>query len=132
MCGRIIGRVNNPKNAWLFTPEMGVDAAVNQAQLMGHLIAEEMSLGDMQTCSSCARGNILWCRKRYTPRHRGGQSVSQLNYPASACLVAVIHEGQLHHPAGDTVLQPWMKSWLSSTSRSKRPWQPFWGKKHNK
>jgi trk system potassium uptake protein len=26
---RTIARVNNPKNAWLFTPEMGVDVALN-------------------------------------------------------------------------------------------------------
>ena len=25
---RIIARVNNPKNTWLFTPEMGVDVAL--------------------------------------------------------------------------------------------------------
>ena len=47
---RIIARVNNPKNAWLYTPEMGVDVALNQADLLAHLIAEEMSLGDMMTC----------------------------------------------------------------------------------
>jgi trk system potassium uptake protein TrkA len=28
---RVIARVNNPKNAWLFNPEMGVDVALNQA-----------------------------------------------------------------------------------------------------
>ena len=47
---RIIARVNNPKNAWLFTPEMGVDVALNEADMMAHLVAEEMSLGDMMTC----------------------------------------------------------------------------------
>jgi trk system potassium uptake protein TrkA len=35
---RTIARVNNPKNAWMFTAEMGVDVALNQADLMGHLI----------------------------------------------------------------------------------------------
>ncbi|MDD1713885.1 MAG: TrkA family potassium uptake protein, partial [Methanoregulaceae archaeon] len=40
---RTIARVNTPKNAWLFTPEMGVDVALNQADLMAHLIAEEMT-----------------------------------------------------------------------------------------
>lgn len=38
---RVIARVNNPKNAWLFTPDMGVDVAVNQAALMAALIAEQ-------------------------------------------------------------------------------------------
>ena len=37
---RTIARVNNPKNAWLFTPEMGVDVALNQAELIAELILE--------------------------------------------------------------------------------------------
>ncbi len=38
---RVVARVNNPKNAWMFTPVMGVDVAVNQADLMARLIAKE-------------------------------------------------------------------------------------------
>jgi trk system potassium uptake protein TrkA len=38
---RVVARVNNPKNAWMFTPMMGVDVAVNQANLMASLIAKE-------------------------------------------------------------------------------------------
>ncbi|HOS80624.1 MAG TPA: TrkA family potassium uptake protein, partial [Anaerolineae bacterium] len=53
---RTIARVNNPKNAWMFTPAMGVDVALNQADLMGRLIAEEMSLGDMMTLLKLRKG----------------------------------------------------------------------------
>jgi magnesium-transporting ATPase (P-type) len=35
-----------PRNAWLFTPDNGVDVAINQPDLSATLIAEEMSLGD--------------------------------------------------------------------------------------
>jgi trk system potassium uptake protein TrkA len=38
---RVVARVNNPKNAWMFTAMMGVDVAVNQADLMARLIAKE-------------------------------------------------------------------------------------------
>ena len=38
---RVVARVNNPKNAWMFTPVMGVDVVVNQADLMAGLIAKE-------------------------------------------------------------------------------------------
>jgi trk system potassium uptake protein TrkA len=38
---RVVARVNNPKNAWMFTPVMGVDVAVNQADLMARLIVRE-------------------------------------------------------------------------------------------
>ena len=40
---RTIARVHTPKNAWLFTPAMGVDVPLNQADVLAHLIAEEMS-----------------------------------------------------------------------------------------
>lgn len=39
---RTIARVHTPKHAWLFTPDLGVDVVVNQADLMAHLIAQEM------------------------------------------------------------------------------------------
>ncbi len=53
---RIIARVNNPRNAWMFTHEMGVDVALNQADLMARLIEEEMSLGDMMTLLKLRKG----------------------------------------------------------------------------
>lgn len=41
---RTIARVNNPKNAWMYTPQMGVDVAINQADLMAQLILGEMDV----------------------------------------------------------------------------------------
>ena len=38
---RTVARVNNPKNAWMFTPVMGVDVEVNQADTMARLIIKE-------------------------------------------------------------------------------------------
>jgi trk system potassium uptake protein TrkA len=43
-----VARVNNPKNSWLFTPDMGVDIAVDQANLISHLVMEELSLEDAE------------------------------------------------------------------------------------
>jgi trk system potassium uptake protein TrkA len=37
---RVVARVNNPRDAWMFTPLMGVDVAVNQANIMASLIAQ--------------------------------------------------------------------------------------------
>ncbi len=47
---RTIGRVNDPRKAWLFDPEIfNVDVSLNQPEIMARLIEEEMSLGDMMT-----------------------------------------------------------------------------------
>ena len=39
-CSRVVARVNNPNNAWLFNIGMGVDAAINQADIIGHIVVE--------------------------------------------------------------------------------------------
>ena len=39
---KVIARINNPKNKWLFTPAMGVDDSVNQAEVLSDIILSEM------------------------------------------------------------------------------------------
>lgn len=41
---RTLARVNNPKNEWLFTPAIGVDAWVSQAHVMADLLRREVPL----------------------------------------------------------------------------------------
>jgi len=67
---RVIARINNPKNAWLFTPEMGVDIALNQANILARLVMEEMSLGDMMTLLKIRRGNYSVVEEKIPPGQR--------------------------------------------------------------
>lgn len=104
---RIIARVNNPKNAWMFIPEMGVDVALNQADLMAHLIAEEMSLGDMMTLLKLRKGLYSLVEEKVDPTAvAAGKAVRDLNLPAECVLAAIIRKGQLIIPRGSTVLEP--------------------------
>jgi trk system potassium uptake protein TrkA len=104
---RTIARVNNPKNAWLFTAEMGVDVAVNQADLIAHLIAEEMSLGDMMTLLKLRKGEYSLVEEKVHPTAAAaGKALSELHLPPQCVLTAVIRQGKLITPRGDTVLQP--------------------------
>jgi trk system potassium uptake protein TrkA len=103
---RIIGRVNNPKNAWLFTPVMGVDVALNQADLMAHLIAEEMSLGDMMTLLKLRKGLFSIVEEKLHPTAVAvGKRIRELGVPSECVLVAVLRKGQLIIPRGDVILQ---------------------------
>jgi len=104
---RIIARVNNPKNAWIFTPEMGVDVALNQADLMARLIAEEMSLGDMMTLLKLRKGQYSLVEEKVDPTSVVvGKALRDLDLPAECVLAAVIRKGQLIIPRGGLVLQP--------------------------
>ncbi len=42
---RVIARVNDPDDAWLFTSHMGVDVAVDQAELLAGFVGEYLDLG---------------------------------------------------------------------------------------
>ena len=104
---RIIGRVNNPRNAWLFTPEFGVDVALNQADVMAKLIEEEMSLGDMMTLLKLRRGEYSLVEEKVDPQAAAaGKRVAELPLPEECVLTAILRGGRLLLPKGDTVLQP--------------------------
>jgi trk system potassium uptake protein TrkA len=105
--GRTIGRVNSPRNAWLFTPDMGVDVALNQADLMAHLIAEEMSLGDMMTLLKLRKGQYSLVEEKVHPTSlANGKEIRELQLPKECVLAAIIRKGQLIIPHGGLVLQP--------------------------
>ena len=104
---RTVARVNNPKNVWLFTPEMGVDVVLNQADLMAHLIAEEMSMGDMLTLLKLRKGQYSLVEMKVDPMATAaGKAVRDLDLPTECVLTAIIRKGQLVIPRGSTVLEP--------------------------
>jgi trk system potassium uptake protein TrkA len=104
---RVIARVNNPKNAWLFTPTMGVDVALNQADLMGKLIAEEMSLGDMVTLVKLHKGQYSLVEEKVDPDSAViGQPLSSVTLPKQCILVALLRQDTLIIPHGELVFQP--------------------------
>ncbi len=104
---RVIARVNNPKNAWLFTPEMGVDVAIDQADLMAKLIAEEMSLGDMMMLVKLRRGEVSIVEEKIeTGAPAAGKMVHEVPLPNGCTLAAIIRSGEVILPRGDTLLQP--------------------------
>jgi len=104
---RIIARVNNPKNAWLFTREMGVDVALNQADILARLIAEEMSLGDMMTLLKLRRGEYSLIEEKVHPQSpAANKNLREINLPDECTITAIIRHHQLIIPHGDTVLEP--------------------------
>jgi trk system potassium uptake protein TrkA len=104
---RVIARINNPKNSWLFTPEMGADVALNQADILARLVAEEMSLGDMMTLLKLRKGEYSLVEEKVHPLSpAANHSLRDLVIPSECVIIAVIRKNQLLIPHGDTNLQP--------------------------
>ncbi len=103
---RIIGRVNNPRNAWLFTPDFGVDVALNQADVMGKLIEEEMSLGDMMTLLKLRRGNYSLVEEKIHPEAKAvGMAIKDLPMAEHSIISGILRHGEIMLPRGATVLE---------------------------
>lgn len=105
--GRTIARVKDPRNAWMCTPAMGVDVAVDQAGLMAQLIAEEMSLGAMMTLLKLSKGDYSLVEERVHPAApAAGRKIMDLRFPTESILAGIIRQGRLLIPHGETVLLP--------------------------
>jgi len=104
---RVIARVNNPKNTWLFTPDMGVDVALCQSDILAKLIAEEMSIGDMMTLLKLRKGEYSIVEEKVHPKAVVvGKMLRDIDLPPQCVFAAVIRKGKLIVPNGDTELAP--------------------------
>jgi trk system potassium uptake protein TrkA len=103
---RVIGRVNNPCNAWLFTSELGVDVALNQADIMAKLIEEEMSLGDMMTIMKLRRGKYSLVEEKINAGAPAiGLAIRDLQLSQNCVISGIIRHGEIVMPRGTTVLE---------------------------
>jgi trk system potassium uptake protein len=103
---RVIARVNNPKNSWLFNSEMGVDVSLNQAEILAQLVAEEMSLGDMMTLLKLRRGNYSVVEEKIPPGAKGiGMALKQIDFQEQCVIAAIMRDGKMTLPRGDSIFQ---------------------------
>lgn len=103
---RVIARVNNPKNAWMFNAGMGVDIGINQADLMAHLVIERIDLKNIMTLLKMNRGDYSIVQVHVGAQSQAaGKQIKDLVIPAGAVLIAVFRGEETIIPRGDTAVQ---------------------------
>ncbi len=103
---RVIARVNNPLNEWLYTKAWGVDVAISQVHLTSKVIEEEIGLGELITLLKLNRGEAALVELRLpTTSPCQGKAIRDMNLPADTVIVSVIRAGMLIIPRGDTYLE---------------------------
>ncbi len=100
---RVIARINNPKNEWLFTKRMGVDIAISHAGMVARLIDEELTMGDLIPLLKLDGGNVSLAELQIAPTSRMvGRKIEEITLPNECVLVTVIRDGTITLPHGDT------------------------------
>lgn len=101
---RVIARVNNPKNHWLFDESWGVDVAVSTPHLLTALVEEAVSVGSLVRLLNLDGGAGLVELTLAEGSPAIGRSLADLGIPRDASIVAVIRQRHVIVPRGDTVL----------------------------
>lgn len=100
---RVIARVNNPKNAWLYNSGMGVDAAVNQADLIAHLVLEEMELNNTLTLLSLNKGEYSIIQTKVSDTSEMiNACLKDVNMPGNAKIISITRNDVIHIPNDET------------------------------
>jgi K+ transport systems, NAD-binding component len=102
---RVIARVNNPHNVWLFNSSMGVDVGLNQADLMAHIVVEEMDLKNMLTLMKINRSSYSIVQVKVDNQSKAvNKTLKDLVIPSNAVLIAIFRGKDVIIPRGDTVI----------------------------
>lgn len=103
---RTIARVNNPNNAWLFNDKFKVDVALNSADVLAHLIQEEMSLGDMMTLFKIRGGRYSVVEEKVPAGAKAiGIQLKDIDLSDHCVIAAIIRGGVMTLPRGDSTFQ---------------------------
>ncbi|MER8186285.1 TrkA family potassium uptake protein [Kitasatospora sp. NPDC094015] len=103
---RVVARVNNPKNEWLFNESWGVDVAVSTPRLMSALVEEAVSVGDLVRLMRFSQGNANLVELTLAgDAELVGTRVGDVEWPVDTALVSIIREGRVLVPGKDDTLE---------------------------
>ncbi|MDR0504947.1 MAG: TrkA family potassium uptake protein [Bifidobacteriaceae bacterium] len=103
---RVVGRVNNPKNEWMFDETWGVDVAVSTPRIMTALVEEAVAVGDLVRLfdfGQSGTGMVEITLPGDSPL--AGQQVGQLAWPTGAVLVGVVRDKKPFAPGNDDTIE---------------------------
>jgi trk system potassium uptake protein TrkA len=104
---RVVARVNNPANEWLFTDAWGVDVAVSTPRMLAAMVEEAVSVGDLVRLMTFRQSNanlVELTLPAETPL--AGKPVSDLTLPRDAALVTILRGDRVIVPQPEDPLEP--------------------------
>jgi len=102
---RVIARVNNPANEWLFNANWGVDVSVSTPHLLTALVEEAVSVGSLVRLLSFEQNRVRLSEVTLAADSPAcDREIVELGFPRDSTVVAVLRQERVVVPRGDTVL----------------------------
>jgi trk system potassium uptake protein len=102
---RVVARVNNPSNEWLFNESWGVDVAVSTPRLLSALVEEAVSVGDLVRLMTFRQSEASLVELTMPDdAPLAGSRLGDITWPADTALVAILRDGRVIVPQADDPL----------------------------
>jgi trk system potassium uptake protein TrkA len=103
---RVVARVNNPKNEWMFNQMWGVDVAVSTPHLITALVEEAVSVGSFVRLLSFEGGKAKLAEVTLAAGSPAAdKEISELGLPRDSTVVAIVRNDRIVVPRGDTIIR---------------------------
>jgi trk system potassium uptake protein TrkA len=103
---RVVARVNNPKNEWMFNEMWGVDVSVSTPHLITALVQEAVTVGSFVRLLSFEGGKAKLAEVTLAEDSpAAGKEIADLQLPRDATVVAILRNEHVVVPRGDTVVR---------------------------
>jgi len=103
---RVVARVNNPKNYWMFNQMWGVDVSVSTPHLITSLVQEATSVGSFVRLMQLKGGKAELVEVTLAENSpAANRAISELVLPRSATIVAIVRAERVMVPSDETVLR---------------------------
>lgn len=103
---RTIARVNNPKNEEIFK-KLGIDVTVSATNLILNIIEQEIPERSLVHLMTIKHGQVAIIEATVEPGAQVvGKRLSEINFPPNVVISALLRDGTMIIPGGDTVLMP--------------------------
>ena len=103
---RVVARVKDPRNEWLFDESWGVDVAVSSPRVLAALVEEAVSVGDLVRLMTFRQGQANLVELTLAPDSPfQGRAVRELTLPRDAALVTILRGGRVIVPTPDEPLE---------------------------
>jgi trk system potassium uptake protein TrkA len=102
---RVVARINNPDNEWLFNETWGVDVSVSTPHLLTALVEEAVSVGSLVRLMSLENDRARLAEVKLAETSPSiGKKIVDLGFPRDSTVVAVLRNEHVVVPRGDTSL----------------------------
>lgn len=102
---RVVARVNNPNNEWMFNEMWGVDVAVSTPHLLTAMVEEAVSVGSLVRIMKFEHGKAQLAEVTLaTGSPAIGTRIADLGLPRETTVVAIMRDGHVLSPQADTPL----------------------------